>query len=491
MFTKARVFFLLIAFLLVVAGPAVAQSLWPMEVGQWCEYDKVDSAGNKWVVKFDVVGTEVFGSAEYFHVQIHNNEPPTKLLQDVYFRSTDKELYQYVGGEELILQLGPVGTKWSYYRPDKGYNQIEQVISIGPVTVPYETFPEAYVISSYQDKNSDGIPDIHDVDDYIVPGFGMVKEIDFNSNHHPPLTAVLARAGATLSVLKTGSGPGTVTSSPKGISCGTDCTQPYSYSTAVTLTATAKPGSAFTGWSGGGCAGTGTCTVTISNSISVTAAFTAQPVLTVSPRSLNLGAVKKDGTSAARIVAIKNTGAPGSVLTLGTPDITGANALEFTADATLCSDPLPKNGSCTISVTYTPASWDSPKSAMLKVYSDAPKNGTISVKLMGTSGAPKISVSPAALSFGTIGITPAVPPVKSITISNSGISDLVFDSPAAADTSFTVGAYSCGTISKGKTCKVPISFSPITDGKKDCDLTIHSNDPLHDTKTVRLKGTGK
>ena len=43
------------------------------------------------------------------------------------------------------------------------------------------------------------------------------------------------------------------------------------------LTATADPGSTFAGWSGGGCSGTATCTVTMNSDTAVTATFTANP----------------------------------------------------------------------------------------------------------------------------------------------------------------------------------------------------------------------
>jgi len=54
----------------------------------------------------------------------------------------------------------------------------------------------------------------------------------------------------TLTVMKTGPGVGTVTSSPAGIDCGTDCSEAYSFNTVVTLTATPNAGSTFEGWSG-------------------------------------------------------------------------------------------------------------------------------------------------------------------------------------------------------------------------------------------------
>jgi hypothetical protein len=76
-----------------------------------------------------------------------------------------------------------------------------------------------------------------------------------------------------LSVSKAGFGTGTVTSSPGGISCGSTCSALYEQGQMVTLSASPSAGSNFTGWSGGGCSGTGTCQVTLSSATSVTASF--------------------------------------------------------------------------------------------------------------------------------------------------------------------------------------------------------------------------
>src|SRR2546425_1791117 len=78
-----------------------------------------------------------------------------------------------------------------------------------------------------------------------------------------------------LTVTKTGTGAGTVTSSPPGISCGADCSESYAGAT-VTLTAAPSAGSSFAGWSGA-CTGTSTCTVTMTAARSVTATFVAVP----------------------------------------------------------------------------------------------------------------------------------------------------------------------------------------------------------------------
>lgn len=70
-----------------------------------------------------------------------------------------------------------------------------------------------------------------------------------------------------------GIGSGSVTSSPAGIDCGSACSATYNSGTPVTLTAHPGLGSFFVGWSGGGCSGTGTCTVPMGANTTVTAQF--------------------------------------------------------------------------------------------------------------------------------------------------------------------------------------------------------------------------
>ena len=73
---------------------------------------------------------------------------------------------------------------------------------------------------------------------------------------------------------KLGSGSGTVTSIPAGISCGADVRDDlHRAGPTVTLTATAAAGSTFTGWSAP-CSGTGTCVITVNSGQTATATFT-------------------------------------------------------------------------------------------------------------------------------------------------------------------------------------------------------------------------
>jgi subtilisin family serine protease len=74
----------------------------------------------------------------------------------------------------------------------------------------------------------------------------------------------------SVTVAKSGTGTGTVTSNPAGINCGGDCNEQFPGGTTVTLTAAPSAGSVFAGWSGNGCAGTGTCVVNTAASVTAT-----------------------------------------------------------------------------------------------------------------------------------------------------------------------------------------------------------------------------
>ena len=96
----------------------------------------------------------------------------------------------------------------------------------------------------------------------------------------------------TLSVSRTGTGSGTITSDTGGISCGASCWADYASGTTVTLTATPSDGSYFFGW-GGACTGAGSCVVTMSAAKNVTATFKPEPfvattISTITPTSATI-----------------------------------------------------------------------------------------------------------------------------------------------------------------------------------------------------------
>ncbi len=85
--------------------------------------------------------------------------------------------------------------------------------------------------------------------------------------------AIAAPLAFSLTVTRDGTGTGTVNSGTGEIACGAMCQAEFASRTVVTLAAVADAGSVFSGWSGGSCAGTGTCAVTMDAAKAVTATF--------------------------------------------------------------------------------------------------------------------------------------------------------------------------------------------------------------------------
>ena len=93
----------------------------------------------------------------------------------------------------------------------------------------------------------------------------------------------------TLTVSLSGTGAGRV-SDGGALDCQSSCSNAYTANTPISLTASPSAGSTFAGWSGA-CSGTGSCQITMSADMSVTATFTATtgppaPVLTSAPSAV-------------------------------------------------------------------------------------------------------------------------------------------------------------------------------------------------------------
>ena len=135
------------------------------------------------------------------------------------------------------------------------------------------------------------------VDNVVVDGSnaGAVTSYNFAdvTGNHTISVSFTAIQQNSLNVTKAGTGSGMVTSSPSGISCGSDCTEVYTAGTLVTLTAVPDNSSSFGGWSGA-CSGTGTCSVTIDAAKSVSPLFQANS-LTITASAGNGGSISPSG----------------------------------------------------------------------------------------------------------------------------------------------------------------------------------------------------
>jgi hypothetical protein len=114
----------------------------------------------------------------------------------------------------------------------------------------------------------------------------------------------------SLTASKSGTGDGTVTSTPPGINCGSTCRADFTMGTNVTLTASADAGSTFTGWSGGGCSGTGPCTIPLNSDTTIGASFalSGSCAYTISATDKILNA--KGGSLLIKVTATGQTNCP-------------------------------------------------------------------------------------------------------------------------------------------------------------------------------------
>jgi len=93
-----------------------------------------------------------------------------------------------------------------------------------------------------------------------------------DTNNSVSTSTTVTSNAVTLSVGQGGTGVGSVTSNPSGITCQPSCTSSFPQGSSVTLTATPGVGSSFAGWSGA-CTGTGPCVVQMTGNESVIANF--------------------------------------------------------------------------------------------------------------------------------------------------------------------------------------------------------------------------
>ncbi|MGW1161165.1 discoidin domain-containing protein [Streptomyces sp. NPDC002519] len=199
--------------------------------------------------------------------------------------------------------------------------------------------------------------------------------------------------------------------------------------------------------------------------------------VTASPSALSFGSQASGTTSAAQTVTVSNpTGSSAAVSSVSTSG-------DF-AQTNNCGSSIAANGSCTVSVTFTPTATGT-RTGTLTVNAGGTTN-TVSLSGTGTAAGPVLSAGPANLSFpGTVVGSSAT--AKTVTVTNTGTTTATVSSVAATgDFSQT---NNCSTIAVGASCTVSITFKPTAPGSRTGTLTVSgnaNNNPL----TVALAGSG-
>jgi uncharacterized repeat protein (TIGR01451 family) len=260
---------------------------------------------------------------------------------------------------------------------------------------------------------------------------------------------------ASLTVTKDGTGGGTVRSLPAGIDCGPTCGATFA-DAMVTLSATPDANSKLVAWKGGGCSGSGDCTVAFDAAKSVTATFDLRPAaLSVTPNAQDFGSAALGASLGPLNFTVRNTGgSPTSTLAASADDSS------FHVSGPCVGATLAAGAPCTLSVTFNPAAPSGPKSATLTV--SAQTGGSAMAQLTGTALSPgQLAITPTSFDFQLVPIGSASAEMP-FTVKNTGQSDTGTLTIGVSDaTNFTVSSNPCPTtLPAGQSCTVGVKMTP-------------------------------
>lgn len=230
--------------------------------------------------------------------------------------------------------------------------------------------------------------------------------------------------------------------------------------------------------------------------------LTLIPTMTVSPTSLNFGTQPMGATSVPQTVTLTNNTSGAIPFANGDVSFTGSNPADFASPSNTCGASIAAGASCTVSVTFTPAT-TAGESATLVITVMITDGGvtnsqTFDVALSGSgtgsAGTPGVGLSPTSLVFAGQLLT-TTSAAKTVTLTNTGTGALTINSIAAsgdfAETS--TGASACpispATLAAGANCTISVTFAPTAVGARNGTLTITDN-ASGSPHTVPLSGTG-
>jgi len=192
-------------------------------------------------------------------------------------------------------------------------------------------------------------------------------------------------------------------------------------------------------------------------------------------------------TSAAKVVTLKNGGT--STLTFSNISITGNNPADF-AQTNTCGTSLAAGASCTISMTFTPAS-----AATFTGFVSISDNAVGSPHNVGLTGsgssAGTVSLSPTSMNFGKVNVG-TTGPSKSATFTNTGkttisISSIQITGTNAVDFAQTNNCPA--SLAAGAKCTIKVTFSPQVNGGLSAAVTVTDN-ATGSPQTISLSGSG-
>ena len=200
------------------------------------------------------------------------------------------------------------------------------------------------------------------------------------------------------------------------------------------------------------------------------------PVVTLGATKLTFNTQVVGTTSAAKTVTLTNTGA-------GTLIISSLTASGDYAQTNTCGSSVSPGGSCTISVTFSPAASGTRSGSVTITDNSATKSQVITLTGTGTA----VAVAPSSLKFGAQTVNTGSQP-QTVTLTNAGATAVALNSITASGD--FAPANNCGSsLGAGSSCTVSVTFTPTAAGARTGSLTISDSDPSS-PQIVTLTGTG-
>ncbi len=215
----------------------------------------------------------------------------------------------------------------------------------------------------------------------------------------------------------------------------------------------------------------------------------ATPTATLSPTTLSFGSVTTGVTSTAQTLTLSNTGS--AALAISGITIGGANPADF-AETNTCGTSLAAGATCTISVTFTPAS--AANFAATVSVADNATGSPQTASLSGSGTAPAVPIatlSPTTESFGNV-VSSVTSSAQTLTLSNTGnatlnISGITIGGANASDFADTT---TCGeTLAAGASCTIAVTFTPTSVASFTATVSVADN-AAGSPQTASLSGTG-
>jgi hypothetical protein len=153
--------------------------LWPLQEGQWMEFlIQSPSEANPWKAQIKVIGSTTVDATQYFSVEIPQWGQGTQ--EQVFLRSTEKGLYRLEAeGECTVADLGQSDTTFRCRTAAGGW-EVTALLAQAALEVPAGTFTTAFLFRKHIVYDSGSMSPDWDV--YIVPGVGLVKQVEYDGN---------------------------------------------------------------------------------------------------------------------------------------------------------------------------------------------------------------------------------------------------------------------------------------------------------------------